>query len=1011
MKKTKTKCYLYTRVSTSMQVDGYSLDAQRDKLRKYAEYEDMIVAGEYSDEGFSGKNIQGRHEFQRMLQDIQDCKDGVEYVLVFKLSRFGRNAADVLNSLQLMQDFGVNLICVEDGIDSSKDSGKLMISVLSAVAEIERENIRTQTMAGREQKAREGKWNGGFAPYGYRLENGQLLIAEDEVDVIRTIFDRYIHTNDGVSGVAKYLNRQGFVKKLRQNGTIPGFSASFVKSIIDNPVYMGKIAYGRRRTEKKIGTRNEMHVVEQSEFPVYEGKHEAIISEEDWNLAQEKRKVNAYRREKVNDPTHAHILSGILKCPCCGKSLYGNIAKAHSKDKKTRYYYYCKNTVTPTGHECTFRLNIEQTEMNRMVAAIISAMVNDPRFADAIKEKIGSAVDTKDLEKQLETLQAQLRQTLGTKARLERQMDNLDVNDPYYDRKISDLQRRYDEQYGRIDEVEVQIDDVQSQIRSIRQEKISGDNIYRLLLAFDQVYEAASEVERKEFMRAFIERIELFPEKQPDGNWIRKIIFNFPVPVNGAEVKELPLENETMVERFSLHQFDPLAADGAACNLEKLFLRITFQCFDFLCVGQHDRKFLFVHSDPSSAFHAVRFLFLRLCCCDSLRHGSAYFLAGRLLQFPDLLPGQVDEPVQNRGMGCHRIVVSAIKVQIIFGFREVKGESPILIGRRKAAVPGFHLNCRRKHKADPFRAILLHHFIGAFPIQSETIKVTGNGFLNILLAVDIRPVGCLELFKLPKLAGMTAGFMINRCIDDWFHQVTLLFTFCADEVISDLLLICVCPFLKNIQLILCQLQLRYGFQKKRMPFFLWEFRRIQFPQYDQMVSVIRQLTKAMGQPVIHDLIRTDLMDSSDRTDRLMPVILNAKIICQLQCCFSGRQTEKAAGEINHITIRLASEAMEAFINFHARIPVIVERTFAHASASHLQVVAFSGLKSGHGVLHSFIKRHSHHRSCSGFFFSACAAGRSRFSLASSSARRALLVRSSSSCGKGLPSSALAVAIC
>ena len=127
-------------------------------------------------------------------------------------------------------------------------------------------------------------------------------------------------------------------------------------------------------------------------------------------------------------------------------------------------------------------------------------------------------------------------------------MDGLDVNDPYYDRKISDLQRRYDEQYGRIDEIEVQIDDVQSQIRSIRQEKISGDNIYRLLLAFDHVYEAASEVERKELMRAFIERIELFPIKQPDGNWIRKIIFNFPVPINGSEVKELPLENESIAE-------------------------------------------------------------------------------------------------------------------------------------------------------------------------------------------------------------------------------------------------------------------------------------------------------------------------------------------------------------------------------------------------------------------------------------------------------------------------------
>ena len=71
MVKKRQKCYIYTRVSTSMQVDGYSLDAQWEKLRKYAEYEDMTIAAEYSDEGFSGKNIQGRREFQRMLNDIQ----------------------------------------------------------------------------------------------------------------------------------------------------------------------------------------------------------------------------------------------------------------------------------------------------------------------------------------------------------------------------------------------------------------------------------------------------------------------------------------------------------------------------------------------------------------------------------------------------------------------------------------------------------------------------------------------------------------------------------------------------------------------------------------------------------------------------------------------------------------------------------------------------------------------------------------------------------------------------
>ena len=540
----QTKCYLYTRVSTAMQVDGYSLDAQRDKLRKYAQYEDMLIAGEYSDEGFSGKNIQGRPEFQRMLIDIQERKDEVSYVLVFKLSRFGRNAADVLTSLQLMQDFGVNLICVEDGIDSSKDSGKLMISVLSAVAEIERENIRAQTMAGREQKAREGKWNGGFAPYGYKLENGELKIAEDEADVIRAIYDQYLHTNAGVNGVAKYLNSHGYTKKLRQNGSIPAFTDVFVRSVLDNPVYMGKIAYGRRKVEKKLGTRNEMHVVIQKDFPVYDGQHEPIISEEDWNLAQAKRAATAFKREKYRDPKHTHILSGLIKCPCCGRGMYGNISKAHASDNKTRYYYYCQNTKGLNGQKCTFRWNLEQNEMNDQVAGIVSALARDPRFSEAVQQKIGSAVDTTAMEKQLETLQGQLRQTLSTKSRLERQMDNLDVDDAYYNQKILDLQRRYDEQYAKVEEIEMQMEEVRNQIRNIQQDKITSDCIYQLLLAFDEVYSAASEAEKKEFMRAFIERIDLYPEKQKCGNWIRNIVFNFPIPFNGEEVKELALSSK-----------------------------------------------------------------------------------------------------------------------------------------------------------------------------------------------------------------------------------------------------------------------------------------------------------------------------------------------------------------------------------------------------------------------------------------------------------------------------------
>ena len=246
--------------------------------------------------------------------------------------------------------------------------------------------------------------------------------------------------------------------------------------------------------------------------------------------------------------------------------MYGNIAKAHSKDKKTRFYYYCKNTITANGHSCTFRQNIEQSQINNAVAKIISAMVHNSVFADAIKEKIGTAVDTKELEEQVAALK--VKQAVSTKKRLENQMDALSVDEAHYEKKIADLQRRYDGQYDIIGELESQIEELQNRILIIRQEKLSGDNIYQLLLAFDEVYYSASEAEQKELMRAFIEQIELFPEKRKDGNWIKKIVFNFPVPVEGGYVKELPLESESTVETVCL--LSKLQSESLDCGLHLL---------------------------------------------------------------------------------------------------------------------------------------------------------------------------------------------------------------------------------------------------------------------------------------------------------------------------------------------------------------------------------------------------------------------------------------------------------
>ena len=346
MKDKMKKCYLYMRVSTTMQVEGYSLEAQKDRLTKYADFQHMEIVREYCDAGKSGKNITGRPEFSQMLQDVADDRDGVDYILVFKLSRFGRNAVDALNSLQYIQDFGVNLICVEDGIDSSKDSGKLTITVLSAVAEIERENILVQTMEGRKQKAREGKWNGGLAPFGYIIDSKEdtLVIAPDEAEIVKIIFKKYVNEDMGIDAICNYLNQHGYEKRKGRDFELNYFTRGLIVNILDNPVYTGKIAYGKSKTQKVKGTRDQYRRVKVDDYLLADGKHDAIINENLWEEAQQKRKENSVKWNKTHSLEHEHILSGIIKCPLCGTGMAGTVRRRKNKktgEYKDDFYYRC----------------------------------------------------------------------------------------------------------------------------------------------------------------------------------------------------------------------------------------------------------------------------------------------------------------------------------------------------------------------------------------------------------------------------------------------------------------------------------------------------------------------------------------------------------------------------------------------------------------------------------------------------------------------------------------------
>ncbi|MBE5971848.1 MAG: hypothetical protein E7246_04895 [Lachnoclostridium sp.] len=111
---------------------------------------------------------------------------------------------------------------------------------------------------------------------------------------------KYVHTDMGANGLARYLANHGIGKIQRQNGKNPLFDAALIRRILKNPVYCGKIAYGRRRTEKVHGTRNDYRLVEQDNYLLVDGLHEALVSEELWHDAQVKLVAQAKKYEKVN---------------------------------------------------------------------------------------------------------------------------------------------------------------------------------------------------------------------------------------------------------------------------------------------------------------------------------------------------------------------------------------------------------------------------------------------------------------------------------------------------------------------------------------------------------------------------------------------------------------------------------------------------------------------------------------------------------------------------------------
>ena len=201
------------------------------------------------------------------------------------------------------------------------------------------------------------------------------------------------------------------------------------------------------------------------------------------------------------------------------------------------------------GHKCNFKKQINEELLDSAVTEVIVKLVSNPKFAAMMQEKISMKVDTSAIEQEIAAHEKQLRQSYSVKARLMDEIDSLDPDDKHYIKRKAGLDDRLYKMYDKIEDTENQLVAARAKKMAIEAEKLTGDNIYKVLIYFDKLYSVMDDQEKRQLMESLLSEVQIYEERQPNGQWLKSIKFKLPII---AEDMSLSLDNDTHIETVVL---------------------------------------------------------------------------------------------------------------------------------------------------------------------------------------------------------------------------------------------------------------------------------------------------------------------------------------------------------------------------------------------------------------------------------------------------------------------------
>jgi len=414
----KLRAGIYLRVSTFEQVkEGYSLQAQEDRLTNFALAKDYNLVAKYIDPGHSGAKLD-RPGLQAMIKDIENNK--IDIVLVYKLDRLSRSQK---HTLYLIEDVflknNVNFVSMNESFDTTSSFGRAMIGILSVFAQLERDTITERMSMGRVERAKAGYYHGGgnFKPLGYNYTNGLLIVNEFEAMVVKEVFGLYLQGK----------GPRQIVIELHDKYPNQVTTRTKVKGVLTNPLYIGKVTFAGE---------------------INDGLHEPIIDDKTFYAAQkihDSRLVYSYSNYEQKG-----LLNGKLYCGRCGAKYYRQVTGS----KKYRYVKYAcssKNWSSPKlikDRKCdNSRYNVAELEQ-RVIKLIKKLTLKDltaPELDETAQKKKAYKNEIKSIDNQVDKLIELFQFGSITPEKINERIEKLNEQKIHLDLLLKELDEKRDE--------------------------------------------------------------------------------------------------------------------------------------------------------------------------------------------------------------------------------------------------------------------------------------------------------------------------------------------------------------------------------------------------------------------------------------------------------------------------------------------------------------------------------------------------------------------------------------